>query len=146
MFDELTAQRLGQLERGASRRQWDSARMTADQRVPRGQPGDPAVPAAPAGERPLVDLLGERFDRLERKNERLEWQIVRLEQVTRLWKRAFVGALALAMALSLGSLFLAFGRRETDAHDSKRAPVAQARAVPADLRANSTEHDLFQGP
>jgi len=95
MFDEVTAKRLDRFERETSRRKWDSAVMTASQRRELEQAGVVApAPAAGSPEISLVDLLAERFDRLERANHRLEWQIGQIEQGGRRWKWAIVAALA----------------------------------------------------
>src|SRR5256885_2012069 len=75
MFDEETARRLDRFERDASRRRWDSTIMTAAQRGSFERATNaPPGPSATA-ERPLMDLVSERFDHIERANRRLEWQL-----------------------------------------------------------------------
>jgi hypothetical protein len=98
MFDDQTAQRLDRLERGTSRRKWDSAVMIAVQRN-QLEPLNSAAKDPVTSDRPLVDLLAERFDRLERKNERLEWQLNRLQSQSHVWKRPFFAILFVLLAL-----------------------------------------------
>jgi hypothetical protein len=130
MFDEVTAQRLGRLERGDSQRRWDSAVTTADHRAA-------AKSSAPTGESPLVDLVTERFDHIERRNERLEWQIVRLEKVTRFWTRSLLGTLGGVVALTLGSILYSVGTRGHSAGDRGSAAGAQVTLTALPAKANS---------
>jgi hypothetical protein len=71
----------------------------------------------------LAELLDERFDRLERKHDLVEWQIGRLEQSNRLGKRAWIASLVAVAGLAVGfGAFVghaqavgAFARRPTEA-------------------------------
>jgi len=140
MFDKVTSQRLERLERETSRRQWDSTVMTAAQR---GQlepaTGAPQV-AVTGGDKPLVDLMAERFDRLERKNERMEWQIDRLEQRTLFWKRAFAASLLLVMLLLAGGLGAVSFVTASMAAASRQPPKSvKTPVVPLDSGLNNKE-------
>ncbi len=103
MFDEVTALRLERLEREDSRRKWGSAIQTASQRGHLELPdGDGPTPIATSVEMPLVDLLDERLDRLERKQQRLEWQITRQEARLDFWRRTSAAALLSTIVVSSG--------------------------------------------
>lgn len=109
MFDEATALRLERLERETSRRKWDSAVMTASQRVRIKQASSGSLVDSPCAEpepedsgTPLLGLFVERLERLERKDERLEWQLSRLERRHLLWKRSVYAALATFALFGLG--------------------------------------------
>jgi hypothetical protein len=141
MFDarETEAERLDRLEREARRRKWDSAIMVRSRDsalaglTPAAGMKLPAErPATLGDDRPLLDLMAERLDLLERKASRLEAEVRVWEQKDRRRKRLILGAGLVAAACSVSGVALATGLLRTERAaagrpDPSGADVAKAR-------------------
>jgi hypothetical protein len=130
MFDEAIEKRFDRFERETARRKRDSTVMTAAQRSQFEQATAPVLAPGAGSERPLFDLLSERFDRLERANYRLEYQIQQLEHGHRVWRRALAVGLAPALLLVGWSLYGELSRARPECAARADRPVS----APADPR------------
>ena len=137
MFDthQTEAERLDRMERETRRRKWDSAIMELPREVVRSglSPGgglklpleSPAERAAPrSGDFPLLELMTERLDVLERKASRLEGEVRAWEQKDRLRQRRWLVTALVAVACSISGLALAAGWRRAESSARRPAPPA----------------------
>jgi hypothetical protein len=131
---ETEVERLDRLERESRRRKWDSAIMVRSRdsvQAALTPPSGARIPREAADDdRPLLDLMAERLDTLERKAFRLETEVQFWQNKSRS-RRILLGAVLVAvLCVAMGvPLVAAFIRSDVGGRGRAIAARPQARAV-----------------
>jgi hypothetical protein len=88
----------------------------------------------------FVELLADRFDRVERTIERLEWQMSRLEQRPQLWKRFLLTSGAIILVVAAAPVALGFRPTTSSVDRSSYPPPAVSGGIGRSAEIHSERH------